>query len=368
MADEVTRLLSSLREDPTSAEGSPSADPLPPIEREINTTTQDELDRLRESCSISSGIQIRLPEADETIASTSPSEVTFYEATLHANLRLPIHPTIRRILHFYNICLAQLVPNTWRSVICAVVLWQFHKHALSFTNSSSSSEAWSNPRLPLELRSDAMSRRIDMQKLAQMAKRSGSKRSTLAAKDVVIGEKHPRDEVPDISPTKKGKLAADSKGKGTMSPPEDKKGTKSKATLTKTASKGAMPVVAPGEVIPPFDREKIGKLDLDRAILRLFYGVGQAIDELKKMKEDRDVIVERLEKEITELKKKEVLAKESAIKEYKTSDNFRKEDLEIDDELAKEGEDNKEGEDDEEEDDEEKDEEKGDQYTSPLSP
>ena len=30
-------------------------------------------------------------------------------------------------------------------------------------------------------------------------------------------------------------------------------------------------------VIPPFDREEVGKLDLDRAISKLFHGVGQVI-------------------------------------------------------------------------------------------
>ncbi|GFY94117.1 hypothetical protein Acr_09g0005630 [Actinidia rufa] len=63
--------------------------------------------------------------------STHPGEVAFYKAAFQAGLRLPIHSTIRRILYYYNIYLAQLVPNAWRSVVCTVVLWQFHKFALS---------------------------------------------------------------------------------------------------------------------------------------------------------------------------------------------------------------------------------------------
>ena len=62
--------------------------------------TQDNLDYLRESCFISSSIQIRLPEVGETIESGRPSEVAFYEVAFHAGLCLPIHPTIRMILHF----------------------------------------------------------------------------------------------------------------------------------------------------------------------------------------------------------------------------------------------------------------------------
>ena len=51
-----------------------------------------------------------------------------------------------------------------------------------------------------------MSNKIDLQKLTKMAK--GSKVATPMTKGVVICEKHPREEVPDISSRKKG-----SKGK-----------------------------------------------------------------------------------------------------------------------------------------------------------
>ena len=66
--------------------------------------TQGDLDRLRESCSFLDGIQAKLPKDDETIVSTRSGEVAFYEVAFHASLRLLIHPTIKRILHFYNIC------------------------------------------------------------------------------------------------------------------------------------------------------------------------------------------------------------------------------------------------------------------------
>ena len=73
--------------------------------------TRGDLDRLRESCSFPDGLQIRVSEVDETIVSTRPGKVAFYETTFHVGLRLPIHPTIRRLLVHYNICLTQLVPN-----------------------------------------------------------------------------------------------------------------------------------------------------------------------------------------------------------------------------------------------------------------
>ena len=68
---------------------SPPVDDEPPPEREINTMTQDDLDRLRESCSFLAGIQTRLLEDDETIVSTRQGEVAFYEVAFHAGLRLP---------------------------------------------------------------------------------------------------------------------------------------------------------------------------------------------------------------------------------------------------------------------------------------
>ena len=65
-----------------------------PPEKERNIMTQGELDRLQKSCSFPVGIQTRLPGADETITSTRPGEVTFYEAAFQEGLRLPIHPTL----------------------------------------------------------------------------------------------------------------------------------------------------------------------------------------------------------------------------------------------------------------------------------
>ncbi|GFY87128.1 hypothetical protein Acr_05g0007670 [Actinidia rufa] len=87
-----------------------------------------------------------------------------------------------------------------------------------------------------KLRSDVMSNKIDLKKLAQMEKRMTSK-----VKGVVIGEKCHRDEMPDISPIKKGKQATDTKKKGPMLLLEEKKEapSKSKTTPSQTTSKVA---------------------------------------------------------------------------------------------------------------------------------
>ncbi|GFY93183.1 hypothetical protein Acr_08g0015790 [Actinidia rufa] len=55
----------------------------------------------------------------------------FYEAAFLAGLRLPLHPTIRKILIHYKIFPAQLSPNAWRSVICSLVIWRHFKRHMS---------------------------------------------------------------------------------------------------------------------------------------------------------------------------------------------------------------------------------------------
>lgn len=66
--------------------------------------TQDDLDCLKEMYSFLAGIQTRIPRKGETILSTSSGEVAFYEAVFSTALRFSIHPIVRRILSFYNIC------------------------------------------------------------------------------------------------------------------------------------------------------------------------------------------------------------------------------------------------------------------------
>ena len=98
-------------EDPSVSEVAPLSDIHPSIEKEHNIMTPEELDLLRETYSFPQGVQIRLPEENETILSTRPGEVAFYEAAFSAGLHFPIHPTVRLILMFYNICPAHLVPT-----------------------------------------------------------------------------------------------------------------------------------------------------------------------------------------------------------------------------------------------------------------
>ncbi|GFZ08937.1 hypothetical protein Acr_20g0007450 [Actinidia rufa] len=172
MTIEVTQYPSFPREYPSNNEGdypdnegSSSIDTRPLPKRETNIMTQGELDCLRESCYSSFRIQIRLPKADETITSTHPSKVAFYEAAFKAGKGEP-------------------------------------------------------------------------------------KSTTSAVKGMVIIEKSPRDEMPNISPLKKGKQVAYAKKKGLMPPPEEKKkgpAAKAPAKSKTMSSQAAAPTAVPGE-------------------------------------------------------------------------------------------------------------------------
>ncbi|GFZ06700.1 hypothetical protein Acr_18g0008700 [Actinidia rufa] len=123
--------------------------------------------------------------------------------------------------------------------------------------------------------------------------------TTSTVKGVVIGEKHSRDKMPKISPSKTGKQAIDAKEKG----PTTKASSKSRETSSQAMTK-----------------EVPTSVDLGEGTLA---NPGHTAEKLKRMKEDHDVALERLEKEMAELREKEVLAKKSPVEEYKSSNDFQ---------------------------------------------
>ncbi|GFS29095.1 hypothetical protein Acr_00g0005340 [Actinidia rufa] len=144
MTDEINQSPSS------PMEGSPEASPLiaihPSIEEKTNIMTLEELNALRDTYFFPPGVRIRIPEEGETITSTRSGEVAFYEAAFPAGLRFPLHPTIRLILQFYNICPAQLIPNAWRSIACSMVLWRVYKYTISLSEFRNLFSLNSNPK------------------------------------------------------------------------------------------------------------------------------------------------------------------------------------------------------------------------------
>ena len=65
----------------------------------------------------------RFPRKGEKACTFAHGEVCFYEAAFLCGLRFPIHPFIMELLHYLNLALEQLMPNSWRIVISCMVIW-----------------------------------------------------------------------------------------------------------------------------------------------------------------------------------------------------------------------------------------------------
>ncbi|GFS28942.1 hypothetical protein Acr_00g0004740 [Actinidia rufa] len=217
----------------------------------------------------------------------------------------------------------------------------------------------------------AMSKRVSFKKIGEkLGKAAGASSGTPApAKGVVIGEKRAGESITS-SPSKKGKADDGSKGKGVDIGPKGKKkaSSSSKASATPTvvpsrpgegtsAHLGAVPGPTPSilgslsvaerllrGVIPPADKEKVDKLTLDQTATKLFHVIGQlvtadfeqqlaeshareqqALEELAKVKGDRDSLADHLGKSsalVNELREALNKAKESAVEEFKSLSEF----------------------------------------------
>ena len=67
--------------------------------------------------------KVHLPRRGEKSCAFAHGEVCFYEAVFLCGLIFPIHPFIMELLHYLNIALGQLMPNSWRIDIRCMVIW-----------------------------------------------------------------------------------------------------------------------------------------------------------------------------------------------------------------------------------------------------
>ena len=81
--------------------------------------------RIKNMFQIPSSIKVRIPDDDNRACHSYTDEVCFYEADFICGLCFPIHPFIREFFFRLLLALAQLVPNSWRIVICCMVVWMF---------------------------------------------------------------------------------------------------------------------------------------------------------------------------------------------------------------------------------------------------
>ncbi|GFY91662.1 hypothetical protein Acr_08g0000580 [Actinidia rufa] len=301
MTTEVTQYPSSSREDSSDSEESPSIDTRPPPERETNIMTQRKLDCLLESCSFPFGIQIRLPKADEIIASTRPSEFFLRILALESEKMMSSGGDNAEENH--------------TSDVTHVVADEGESHL-------------SRDGLPR-----AMSKKIDIKKLAQMTKeRAKPKGATL---------------VGAVDVKKKGSMPSPNyKEKG----PATKAPAKPKATLSRAATRVVPAFTTPEEgtsanpgvilglkafvIENPAVAEKLlqggsGKVGSqlgDHEVAELEAEKQHAVEELRRMKEEHVAALERHEKEMAEMREKEALIKRyyaSAVEEFKSSDDFK---------------------------------------------
>ncbi|GFZ18597.1 hypothetical protein Acr_27g0003360 [Actinidia rufa] len=221
---------------------------------------------------------------------------------------------------------------------------------LNAPSSNPSSESCSDSSLPVELESDAMSKRVSFKKIDEkLGKTAGASSGTpVPAKGGVIGEKWAGE-----SPKAKKKATSSSKASAapTSASSRPREGTSANlgTILGPTPSILGSPSVVERllrGVIPPADKEKVEKLTLDQTATKLFHVIGQALvlgsslairsresrareqqanNELAEMKSDRDSLADKLERSgvlVNELREALDKAKESAVEEFKSSSEF----------------------------------------------
>ena len=68
-------------------------------------------------------VKIRIPGVSDRACSYFPNEACLYEADFISGLHFPIHPFIRELFHHLKLAPTQLVPNSWKMVVCCLVIW-----------------------------------------------------------------------------------------------------------------------------------------------------------------------------------------------------------------------------------------------------
>ncbi|GFS43722.1 hypothetical protein Acr_00g0086540 [Actinidia rufa] len=328
----------------------------------LNIMTQGDLNHLWETYSFPLGVWIRIPKNGKTVLSASYGEVVFYEAAFPVGLRFPMHPTIKRILNFYDICLAQLSPNAWRSILSVLVIWPFYRRHLSLNKFrclyalfkgpgsksgwlyfkarpveiSSSSGGTVEGDIGGEAKGDIRGRVVAsvgdasessyskdvprLELLSQFAKVVAEKTVTFSSKGIVISEAFEM-------VSKEKALDDESKGKQVAPFPEVKKikaGSGTHVVLTRPpilregSTAKSVPSKALGPhvsvmssavttekilagVILPANKEKVEKLTFNQVVTKFLHILGQALAEVSSEGKKATEEVEAKNKEVTRL-------------------------------------------------------------------
>ena len=70
------------------------------------------------------GVQVWFPDIRTSYVVHVPKMVCFFEGAFENGLRLPLHPFIKRVLQYFNVCPSQLSPNLWGILIGLLVVFK----------------------------------------------------------------------------------------------------------------------------------------------------------------------------------------------------------------------------------------------------
>jgi hypothetical protein len=85
----------------------------------------EDAERLRETYEIPDGVEIRIPGLkDDIFGNIKGHEVSIFEKSLEAGLRLPFPQVVREILHILEMAPTELKAGAWRHVVACCVAWR----------------------------------------------------------------------------------------------------------------------------------------------------------------------------------------------------------------------------------------------------
>ena len=89
--------------------------------------TSEDIWRIRGYCFIPVEFDLEVPGPSDRVHCPPMGWLGIYEDSLKVGLRFPIHPFVIRLMTKYNMCLAQIAPNSWCIIIGFLSLCLLHK-------------------------------------------------------------------------------------------------------------------------------------------------------------------------------------------------------------------------------------------------
>ena len=97
------------------------------LDRHRSILTMSDLGRIHGYYFIPSQFDIELSSPVDQVHCPPIGWLEIYEDSLKAGLRFPFHPFVIKLMTQYNMCPAQIAPNSWRIIIGFLSLCLLHK-------------------------------------------------------------------------------------------------------------------------------------------------------------------------------------------------------------------------------------------------